>query len=49
MLYHRPRLSGALMLTSAALLGITSGVLFVQGIFAAFEQPLNARYRAHNH
>lgn len=49
MLYRRPAVSGSAMLGAATMLGIASGFLFVQGIFAAFERPLNAAYRAHNH
>lgn len=49
MMYHRPELTGTAMLMGAVVLGIASGFLFVQGIFAAFERPLNAAYRAHNH
>ena len=49
MLYRRPALTGGVMLAGATLLGIASGVLFVNGIFAALERPLTAWYHANNH
>lgn len=49
MLYHRPLLSGGAMLAGAVLLGVASGVLFVNGVFAALERPLTAWYHANNH
>lgn len=49
MLYRRPVFAGTLKLTAAALLGVASGALFLEGVFTAFERPLTAWYHANNH
>lgn len=40
MMYHRPVLTGTMMLVGGIVLGTASGALLVNGFFATLERPL---------